>query len=76
MTGGQRKSFSDVYAKKLEEKQYRKALIEERSFREGNSILSREHVSRGFKRNSRLVSETLREVQRKVNFRYREKMFH
>jgi hypothetical protein len=34
--------------------------------------MSKEHASRSRKRNNRLLNETLKEVQMKVNFRYRE----
>lgn len=41
--------------------------------REGDAVMRREGEVRLRKRESRLVSEAVKEVQRKVNFRYMER---
>lgn len=66
-------SFSEFYAKKLEEKAARKAFFEERAMREGDLVLRREGELRVRRREGRLVSEAVREVQRRVNFNYMER---
>ena len=51
---------------------YKKELKEQRSFREGNKILEKEHVSRIKKKDNKLLKDSLREVQLRMNFRFRE----
>lgn len=53
----------------------RKALFSEMEFREGNRVLAEAHLSRSRDRNNKFVKDAVREVQRKVNFGYRERVF-